>query len=141
MIGYSVCFSQSLHFHIGPLALRMMISMMREYSSYVHMCVIRLDVVCPWYGKGVSTAVKRAHNTTTPIVDHIRRRPQLMQEDRVHPTRTRFYILPFVYSDSSSNSSSVLSISIIMSNTAPIKWAQRSDSLYLTIALPGTCAQ
>jgi hypothetical protein len=22
-------------------------------------------------------------------------------------------------------------------NTAPIKWAQRSDSLYLTIALPG----
>lgn len=29
-------------------------------------------------------------------------------------------------------------ISTIMSNTAPIKWAQRSDSLYLTIALPGT---
>lgn len=22
-------------------------------------------------------------------------------------------------------------------NTAPIKWAQRSDSLYITIALPG----
>lgn len=24
-------------------------------------------------------------------------------------------------------------------NTAPIKWAQRSDSLYITIALPGEC--
>jgi hypothetical protein len=26
-----------------------------------------------------------------------------------------------------------------VNNTAPIKWAQRSDSLYLTIALPGKC--
>ena len=25
-------------------------------------------------------------------------------------------------------------------NTAPLKWAQRSDSLYVTIALPGECA-
>jgi hypothetical protein len=29
-------------------------------------------------------------------------------------------------------------MSTTSSNTAPVKWAQRSDSLYLTIALPGT---
>jgi hypothetical protein len=28
-----------------------------------------------------------------------------------------------------------------MTNTAPIKWAQRSDSLYVTIALPGMYAR
>ena len=68
--------------------------------------------------------------------------PKLVSECSIHP----FIPDPTLVESCQSSPHRSLSLHYIKNrpamtvNTAPLKWAQRSDSLYVTIALPGECA-